>query len=138
MRASVAPWAHIRPMGEDMVATQLVLAGGQVLNPYDLGALAASGNPEVAVVRKPRVGILPTGSELVPPTSQAGKGEIIEFNSVVLAAQVNAWGGESHRYPIARDDLESLCLAVQQMADENDLVLLNAGSSAGAEDFPAR
>ena len=138
LRASVAPWAHIRPMGEDMVATQLVLAGGQVLTPYDLGALAASGNPEVAVVRKPRVGILPTGSELVPPTSQAGKGEIIEFNSVVLAAQVNAWGGESHRYPIARDDLESLCLAVQQMADENDLVLLNAGSSAGAEDFSSQ
>jgi putative molybdopterin biosynthesis protein len=138
VRASAAPWSHIRPMGEDMVATQLVLAKGQVLTAYDLGALAASGNPQIKVVRKPRVGILPTGSELIPPSNQAGKGEIIEFNSMMLAAQIIQWGGEAHRHPIVRDDPESLCEAVQRMADENDLVLLNAGSSAGAEDFSSR
>ncbi len=138
VRSSVAPWSHIRPMGEDMVATQLVLAKGQILTPYDLGALAASGNPQVTVVRKPRVGILPTGSELVMPSSQVGKGEIIEFNSIVLASQINQWGGEAHRYPITPDDMENLCQVVQLMADENDLVLINAGSSAGAEDFSSR
>jgi putative molybdopterin biosynthesis protein len=138
VRSSFAPWSNIRPMGEDMVATQLVLAKGQVLTPYDLGALAASGNADVSVARKPRVGILPTGTELVAPSSQAGKGEIIEFNSIVLASQINMWGGEARRYPIARDDQENLCKVVQQMADENDLVLINAGSSAGAEDFSSQ
>lgn len=138
VRASVAPWSHIRPMGEDMVATQLVLAKGQVLTPYDLGALAASGNSHVQVVRKPKVGILPTGSELIAPSDQAGIGEIIEFNSIMLASQINQWGGEAHRHPIVRDDLPSLCAAVKKLADENDLVLLNAGSSAGAEDYSSR
>ncbi len=138
VRASVAPWSHIRPMGEDMVATQLVLAKGQVLNPYDLGALAASGNSHVQVVRKPKVGIIPTGSELVLPSDQAGRGEIIEFNSIMLASQIIQWGGEAQRHPIVRDDLPSLCEAVQQLANENDLVLLNAGSSAGAEDYSSQ
>ncbi|NTW08666.1 MAG: molybdopterin biosynthesis protein, partial [Anaerolineaceae bacterium] len=138
VRASVAPWSHIRPMGEDMVATQLVLAKGQVLTAYDLGALAASGNSQIQVVRKPKVGIIPTGSELIQPSDQAGKGEIIEFNSIMLASQIIQWGGEANRHPIVRDDLPCLCEAVQKMANENDLVLLNAGSSAGAEDYSSQ
>ena len=138
IRAAVPPWAHIRPMGEDMVATQLVLAKGQALTPYDLGALAASGNHSLKVVRRPRVGILPTGSELVETGKPAARGEIIEFNSIVLAAQVNQWGGQARRYPITRDDLNLIRDSVQRAADENDLILLNAGSSAGAEDYSSQ
>jgi putative molybdopterin biosynthesis protein len=138
IRAGVTPWSHIRPMGEDIVATQLVMPAGQVLRPVDLGALAASGQDRVRVTCKPRVAILPTGSELVPVGGQLQPGSLIEFNSMILAAQVNAWGGQAQRFPIVPDDFEEIIRVVQQAADQNDLVLLNAGSSAGSEDFSAR
>jgi putative molybdopterin biosynthesis protein len=138
IRAALPPWSHIRPMGEDIVATQLVLAAGQVLRPVDLGAIAASGHTHVNVARAPKVAIIPTGSELVPVGKELHKGEIIEFNSIVLAAQVKNWGGQPKRFPITSDNYEQLCWRVQQAADENDLVLLNAGSSAGSEDFSSR
>ena len=137
IRAAAAPWQHIRPMGEDMVATQLVLPAGHVIRPVDLGAAAGSGNDHITVARKPRVAILPTGSELVEIGRAARSGEIIEYNSVVLAAQVNGWGGQAARYPITADDKAKIKKIVTQAAQAHDLVLLNAGSSAGAEDFSA-
>ncbi len=137
IRAALSPWTHVRPMGEDIVATQLVLPAGQVLRPVDLGALAACGQNTLKVSRPPRVAILPTGSELVPIGQEVGKGDIIEYNSLVLASQVKAWGGQARRYPITPDDFELICQRVQQAADESDLVLLNAGSSAGSEDYSA-
>lgn len=138
IRAAVAPWSHVRPMGEDMVATQLVLAAGQVLRPVDIGAIAASGNTSVRVARKPRVAIIPTGSELIPVGAPVVPGNIIEYNSLVLASQVNQWGGEAIRYPIVEDNYEKIYLIVKSAAFQADLILLNAGSSAGSEDYSAR
>jgi putative molybdopterin biosynthesis protein len=138
IRASVAPWSHIRPLGEDIVATQLVLPAGHILQPVDLGAIAASGHQEIKVARKPKVAILPTGTELVPIGSLLKAGDILEYNSLVLAAQVKAMGGEPTRYPITKDDFDLICEHVQEAAQEHDLVLLNAGSSAGAEDFSSK
>jgi putative molybdopterin biosynthesis protein len=138
VRASVTPWSHVRPMGEDMVATQLVLPAGQTMRPVDLGAVAASGHSQVTVARRPRVAILPTGTELVPLGQPVQPGDIIEFNSMVLAAQINAWGGQASRMPISPDDFETLSQQVLQAAREHDLVLVNAGSSAGSEDYTAR
>src|SRR5919204_1848051 len=92
--AAVAPWQHVRPMGEDVVATELVLPENRCLGPVDLGALVAAGHTCVRVRRRPKVAILPTGSELVEPGTPAQPGQIVEFNSVVLAAQVRDWGGE--------------------------------------------
>ncbi len=138
IRASVAPWSHVRPLGEDIVATQLVLPAGHILKPVDLGAIAASGHQEIKVSRKPRVAILPTGTELVPIGSVLKAGDILEYNSLVLAAQVKAMGGEPTRYPITKDDFDLICERVLEAAQDHDLVLLNAGSSAGAEDFSAK
>ena len=138
IRAAVTPWSHVRALGEDIVATQLVLAAGQVLRPVDLGAIAASGHAEVKVARKPRVAILPTGTELVPIGSELKPGDILEYNSLVLAAQVNAWGGEAVRFPVTPDSFEAIVQRVQEAARDCDLILLNAGSSAGAEDFSAK
>lgn len=137
IRAGVTPWSHVRPMGEDMVATQLVLPAGHTLRPVDLGALAASGHSQLKVARKPRVAIIPTGSELVQVGRAVHAGDIIEFNSLVLAAQVNSWGGQATRFPIIPDRLEVIQRKVAEAAQEYDLVLLNAGSSAGSEDFSA-
>ncbi len=138
IRAAVVPWSHVRPLGEDIVATQLVLPAGQTLRPVDLGAIAASGHTTVRVSRQPRVAILPTGTELVPIGSDLKRGDIIEYNSLVLAAQVRTMGGLPNRYPITPDDFDLICGRVLEAAREHDLILLNAGSSAGAEDFSAR
>ena len=138
IRASVAPWSHVRPLGEDIVATQLVLPAGHVLKPADLGAIAASGHQEIKVARRPRVAILPTGTELVPMGSKLKAGDILEYNSLVLAAQIKSMGGEPTRYPITKDDFDLICERVQEAAQTHDLILLNAGSSAGAEDFSAK
>ncbi len=138
IRAAVTPWSHVRPMGEDIVATELVLPAGKALEPVDLGAIAAAGVTRVKVTRRPRVAVLPTGTELVPPGSALKPGDIIEFNSIVLAAQVNKWGGVATRYPICKDDFAEICKWVRAAAGEHDLVLLNAGSSAGSEDFSAQ
>ena len=137
IRAAVAPWSHVRPLGEDIVATQLVLPAGHSLRPADLGAIAASGHQEIKVTRRPRIAILPTGTELVPIGSKLKSGDILEYNSLVMAAQVKAMGAEPTRYPITKDDLDAICERVQEAAKTHDLVLLNAGSSAGAEDFSA-
>ncbi|MBK8616244.1 MAG: molybdopterin biosynthesis protein [Anaerolineales bacterium] len=138
IRASVAPWSHVRPLGEDIVATQLVLPAGHTLRPADLGAIAASGHQTIRVSRKPKVAILPTGTELVPIGSKLKSGDILEYNSLVMAAQIKAMGGEPTRYPITKDNFDSICERVLEAAQTHDLVLLNAGSSAGAEDFSSK
>ncbi len=150
IRSSVAPWQHVRPMGEDMVATELVLPANHVLRPVDLGAVAGSGHAVISVRRKPRVAVIPTGSELVSVDDVVGAkgpspselhdpqpGRIIEFNSLVIAAQIESWGGQATRWPIVRDDYDSIRVAVIEAAHTHDLVLVNAGSSAGSEDYTA-
>ncbi|MBK9601178.1 MAG: molybdopterin biosynthesis protein [Anaerolineales bacterium] len=138
IRAAVAPWSHVRPLGEDIVATQLVLPAGHSLRPADLGAIAASGHQTIRVALKPKVAILPTGTELVPIGSKLKSGDILEYNSLVLAAQIKQMGGEPTRYPITKDDFDLICERVSEAAQTHDLVLLNAGSSAGAEDFSSK
>jgi len=138
LRKAARPWQNIRPLGEDIVATSLVLPAGHVLRPVDLGAIAACGHTEVVVARRPRVAILPTGTELVPIGTEPKRGDILEFNSLVLAAQVIQWGGEPTRFPITPDDYEMLRERVAEAAREHDLVIVNAGSSAGSEDYTAR
>lgn len=137
IRAAVPPWAHVRPMGEDMVATQLVLPAGHTLRPVDLGAIAGCGHDEVRVARKPKVAVIPTGTELVEIGQPVQSGDIIEYNSMVMAAQVNAWGGVATRFEIVPDDFDRIREVVAEAAQTHDLILLNAGSSAGSEDFSA-
>jgi putative molybdopterin biosynthesis protein len=135
IRNSVAPYAHVRLVGEDLITSQLILAAGQAVQPAHLGALAAGGVTSLDVARKPVVGIIPTGDEIVPIGAATFKGQIIEFNSILIAAQVNEWGGVARRYPVVRDDPGLICRQVTKAAAECDLVLVNAGSSAGSEDY---
>jgi putative molybdopterin biosynthesis protein len=137
LRSPLAPWTHVRAMGEDMVATELVLAAGQVIRPVDLGAIAGCGHASVNVWRAPRVAIIPTGSELVPIGSSVQRGQIIEYNSLMLAAQIENWGGVATRLPIVPDEFGRIKKAIARAAKDHDLVLVNAGSSAGSEDYTA-
>lgn len=136
--APVAPWQHVRSMGEDIVATELVLPEGKRLLPVDLGAAAACGHPYLNVRRKPRVAIFPTGTELVEPGTNVKPGDIVEFNSLMLAGQVVEWGGEAHRQPITADNYELLKQRISDALDTHDIVLVNAGSSAGSEDYTSK
>ena len=138
IRASVTPWAHVREMGEDMVATQLVLPSGQRLRPVDLGAAAGCGYDQLEVARKPKVAVIPTGTELVYPGDPLHEGDIIEYNAIVLAGQINEWGGEAHRFKNIPDDFDLIKSQVIDAAAEHDLILLIAGSSAGEEDYSSR
>ena len=134
---SVAPWNHVRLMGEDVVATELLLPRCHRLRPYDLGALLAAGHTKVWVKAKPKIGIIPTGDEIIQPGEEAKPGAVIDFNSTVLAAFVREWGGEPVKYKTARDDAEVLHRALHEAAHECDLVTIIAGSSAGEHDLTA-
>lgn len=134
---SVGPWNHVRLVGEDVVATELLLPRSHRLRPYDLGALLAAGHTAVKVKRPPRVGIIPTGDELIQPGDEAKPGAVIEFNSTILGAFVREWGGTPVRYPRVRDDSELLKQAIRHAAKECDLVAIIAGSSAGEHDLTA-
>ena len=137
IQTPVAPWQHVRPMGEDMVATELILPEGHVLTPADLGAIAGCGLNRVTVRRKPRVAVIPTGSELVPPTTSVKPGDIIEFNSLMLSGMIQEWGGEAKRYGIVPDDFQAIRATVEEAVATHDVVVINAGSSGGSEDFTA-
>ena len=134
---AVAPWNHVRLVGEDVVATELLLPRSHRLRPYDLGALLAAGHTSVNVKLHPQVGIIPTGDELIQPGEETKPGAVIEFNSTVLAAFVREWGGVPVRYPKVRDDAELLRRALVRAAQECDVATIIAGSSAGEHDLTA-
>ncbi|MBN1679074.1 MAG: molybdopterin biosynthesis protein [Anaerolineae bacterium] len=138
IRASVAPWQHVRTMGEDMVATELVLPANHQLRPHDLGATAGCGHIDVLVRRKPKVALLPTGSELTAPTNAPEPGQVIEYNSIVLGAQIRQAGAQFTRWPILPDEIDAIQSAIRDAAIDHDLVLVLSGSSAGSKDFTAR
>ena len=138
IQAPVPPYHHVRPLGEDIVATELVLPQGHVLRPQDLAACAAAGVTAISVRRSPRVPIIPTGNELVPIGDKLRPGDIPEFNSIMLSAMVDEWGGSPCRQPPVRDDLEQIKKAIVDTLHESDIIILNAGSSAGSEDFTSR
>ncbi len=149
--AAIPPWNHVRAMGEDIVATQLVLPSNHKLRPYDLGAAAGSGHTHLAVRRKPRIAIIPTGTELVQPDARGAStdseeswaaslrpGDIIEYNSLVLGAMAEEWGCQVSRLTPIKDDFRRIRAAVQAALADHDLVIVNAGSSAGSEDYTSR
>ncbi len=133
--SAAAPWQHIRQIGEDICAGDMILPSFTEITPAAAGAMLAGGVLEVKVVKKPLVGIIPTGDEIVPPSADPGEGDIIEFNSSIFSGMIESRGGAVKVYPIVKDKLELIKAALQAALTECDAVLLNAGSSAGREDF---
>lgn len=131
------PWQHVRAVGEDIIATEMIISASHPVRPVDIGALLAGGVDRIYVYPRPRVAILPTGTELVQPGSELKPGDIIEYNSRLLGTMVEKWGGTPLRRDITVDDFESVKTALLKAAAEADIVLVNAGSSAGSEDFTA-
>ena len=133
----VTPWQHVRTIGEDIVATELILPEGHRVRPIDQGAMLAAGTTEIKVRPAPEVVVIPTGSELVQPGTPAQPGRIIEFNSRILTGYLNQWGAVARRAEPVEDDPTYLEKAILAACETNDIVLLNAGASAGTRDYTA-
>jgi putative molybdopterin biosynthesis protein len=138
IQVPVAPYQHVRPLGEDIVATELVLPESHCIRPQDLAACAAAGLTAVSVRQPPHITVIPTGTELVPIGTDPKPGDIIEFNSLMLGAMIADWGGRATRWSPVADDYEHLKRTILEAIATSDIVVVNAGSSAGSEDYTAR
>jgi putative molybdopterin biosynthesis protein len=138
LRSAIAPWTHVRSIGEDVAATELLLPAGHRLRPFDLAAAAAAGVTEVVVRRSPRVAVVPTGDEIRPVGTPVGPGEVPDTNSLMLAGQARLLGAEVTVTPIVPDRPELITRAVRAAAATSDLVIVLAGSSAGRDDWTAQ
>jgi molybdopterin molybdotransferase/putative molybdopterin biosynthesis protein len=130
-----SPWQYVRPLGEDIVQTELVLPRGHRVRPVDIGALLNAGFTAVPVRRRPVVSVIPTGTELVEDPADLGPGKVMESNSWTLAAFARAAGAEPGRMNLIRDDYGLIKDAVASALEASDVVVVNAGTSAGREDF---
>ena len=135
---AAAPWQHIRQIGEDICAGEMILPSHVAVSPSAIGAMIAGGVLEIEVIRKPLVGIIPTGDEIIPPCTNPKPGDILEFNGSIFSAMVRQWGAEAKVYPIVPDRFDAIKETVSLAAEECDLVILNAGSSAGRDDYSTR
>lgn len=135
--SAAAPWQHVRAIGEDVVATEMILPANHQIRPMDVGGILAGGVGRIKVHPKPRVALLPTGTELVQPGTDLKAGDIVEYNTRVFGSLIRQWGGEPLRWPITVDDWDKLKDSILNAVEEADMVVINAGSSAGREDFTA-
>src|SRR5215204_6409278 len=132
LRAAAAPYQHVRSIGEDVSAAELLLPAGPRLRPA-----GAAGATELVVRRRPVVTVIPTGDEIRPVGSELGEGQLPDTNSVMLAAQAEAAGCEAHRFEVTPDVPDEIAAAVRAAAARSDLVVVIAGSSAGRDDHTA-
>ncbi len=139
IRSPVYPWQHVRKVGEDIVATELLFPSGHQLKPSDIAALITGGCRQISVRRRPKVVIIPTGSELIsleetldglPPA------KTIESNSAALRGLAEQAGAEVEVTPIIKDEYDTIKTTLQEISGgDAELVIINAGSSAGSADY---
>lgn len=133
--APTHPFAHVRAIGEDIVAKEMVLPTGHKIRAIDISVLISAGITEIEVIKKPIVGIIPTGDEMIEYTKPLEDGKILETNSWMFENMVTENEGIGRRYPILRDDLELIKKTLSEAVMECDIVIINAGSSAGRDDY---
>ncbi|MDI6782293.1 MAG: molybdopterin biosynthesis protein [bacterium] len=134
----VVPYQHVRLLGEDIVAGEMILTTNHLIRAQDIGAMLAAGVVKVWVRKKPQVIIIPTGDELIQPGESLRTGAIIEFNSRMLSSMIAEWGGETVVSEIVPDNYERIRNRVLEAAALADMVIINAGSSAGTKDYTAQ
>ena len=140
IEAPAFPWQHVRKMGEDIVATELLYPRGHRVSPYCVGALIAGGIYQVPVKKRPRLLIIPTGSELVDWRTTAPQdlkpGQVLETNAYVIDKMIELSGGVPLRHERVMDDLDLIRRTVKDaVAGDVDMVMTIGGSSAGSKDY---
>ncbi len=133
--APATPWQYVRAVGEDVVAGELIVPAGHCLRPPDLGALLAGGITEVKLLAKPKITVIPSGSEVIDPGKERKRDSIPDFNSTVIASYLKQWGAEPVIYSVVPDEPGRIKEAVEKSLEDSDLVIVNAGSSAGEKDY---
>lgn len=133
--APTHPFAHVRAIGEDIVAKEMILPTGHRIRAIDISVLISAGITEIEVIKKPVVGIIPTGDEMIEYTEPLEDGKIIETNSWMFENLVTENDGIGRRYPILPDNLELIRQKLSEAVSECDMVIINAGSSAGRDDY---
>jgi len=133
--SSVNPWQDIRPIGEDIVAGEMILPSAHKIRPIDIAVLLSAGIVELDVVKRAEVAIFPTGTEIIEPTSIPEEGDIIESNSRMFENMVTVEGGIAHRFITIEDDYEKIKGKIKEAVNLYDMVIVNAGSSAGRDDY---
>ena len=136
IRKAAPPWQHVRPAGEDIGESEMALPSHHRIRPSDTGALAAYGITDVTVLTV-RIGLIPTGSELVHHGDHPAPGQVVESNTVMAEAMLGTLGASCIRYPMVKDDPAEIRKTLQCAVAENDLVIISAGSSAGTKDYTA-
>lgn len=137
LSAAAAPYQHVRSIGEDVSAAELLLPAGHRLRPVDVAAAGAAGATELEVRRRPVVTVIPTGDEIRPIGADLGEGELPDTNSLMVVAQAEEAGCEAHRFEVVPDAPDEIAAAVRAAAARSDLVVVIAGSSAGRDDHTA-
>ena len=135
--AAASPWQHIRPIGEDIVAGEMVLPENHRIRPIDIGAVLNSGVKQIKVYERIRIGIMPTGSEITEDYDDLKPGSYFDTNSWTFCAMVNEWGGIPDRIPPVQDHRDDLKQQLESLLERNHIVIINAGSSAGTKDYTA-
>lgn len=133
--APVSGFENIRPVGEDIVAGEMILESNHKIKPIDIGALIAGGITKINCYKKLSVGIIPTGDEIIDSVDNPKEGDIIDSNSYMIKALVESCGNIGKRYNIVKDKYDDIKNKVLESVNENDITIVNAGSSAGTEDF---
>src|SRR5437764_8858754 len=134
LRGAVTPYQHVRSIGEDVSAAELLLPTGHRLRAVDVAAAAAAGATDVIVHRPPVVAVLPTGDEIRPVGTDPAPGVILDTHSLMIVAQAEAAGCKAWRGGIVSDDPDAIAAAARDAAARADLVIVVAGSSAGRDD----
>ena len=132
---SATPWQNIRSIGESVMKGQLMFPVNHMIRPYDVGSLLEAGVKEINVKKKPLIGIIPTGDEIIPPDREPEKGQLVDFNSTMMKIYGEQWGAKVSITEILPDKYEDLKKKVLDEIEKNDILIIIAGSSAGREDY---
>jgi molybdenum cofactor synthesis domain-containing protein len=136
IRKSASPWQHVRPAGEDLAESEMVMTSRHYIRPHETGALGTYGITRLEVITV-RIGLIPTGSELVAAGTRPAPGQVVESNTVMAKAMLESVGARCTRYPPVEDNPEKIADAIKKACNENDIVIVSAGSSAGTKDYTA-
>lgn len=137
IQAPVHSWENVRPIGEDIIEKDLIFPQFHKFRPIDLSIMLSAGLKKVKVIKRPKLAIIPTGDEIVSGSESLKVGEIIESNSAMFVAMAEEMGAEAEVLPIVKDDRELLKSTVKGAMEKYDMVVMNAGSSAGRDDYTA-
>jgi len=136
IRKAASPWQHVRPAGEDLAESEMVMPSRHLIRPHEIGALATYGIMGLDAITV-RIGLVPTGSELIPAGTRPAPGQVVESNTLMAKAMLEEVGAACTRYPFVEDIPEKIRDAVARACRENDIVIVSAGSSAGTKDYTA-